>query len=131
MTDRYKFRGKRLDNGIWAHGSLVQYYGGNTRIFAGCSLGRPVDPATVGQCTGMRDAKGRLIYEGDIVRYSHPFMGRTGVYEVVYDEHEFTGKGFWITHHDNPGDMLGEGASYLECIGNIHDDPEMLIEKEG
>ena len=30
---------------------------------------REIDPATIGQCTGLRDKSGALIFEGDVVKY--------------------------------------------------------------
>jgi uncharacterized phage protein (TIGR01671 family) len=69
VNERYLFHGKRVDNGEWAEG----YPQGD------CGDGRPdtitnqngaylIDPATIGQCTGLRDKNGKLVFEGDRVR---------------------------------------------------------------
>lgn len=79
----------------------------------------PVNPATVGQCTGLRDEKGQEIYEGDIV----------SVYQVGRVVVEFQsgcfgaddGQGFAPFH----ATIWGCGG---EVIGNIHDNPELLKE---
>ena len=62
------------------------------------------------QCTGMRDAAGADIYEGDIVRVA-PGSGWDGLYVVGYDNHaaaftfesgaiEDTGGGLWFMSND-------------------------------
>ena len=67
------FRGKRKDNGAWETGSLV-------RIRVGCSDEQvfiadkmtghhtPVIPETVGEYTGLKDSKDKMIFEGDVVK---------------------------------------------------------------
>lgn len=75
------FRGKRIDNGEWAYGSLIKVtLGGKTVYlifgddftFDGSDVKAlnhaMVDPETVGEYTGLT-ANGKKIFEGDIFKF--------------------------------------------------------------
>jgi uncharacterized phage protein (TIGR01671 family) len=81
---------------------------------------------SVMQYTGLKDKDGKDIYEGDIVRIKHPFKERKWTGAIVYDGHGFTGDGFFFTHFDEPYDLFSEGTEYIEVIGNIYENPELL-----
>lgn len=126
MQDRFKFKGKRLDNGKWVCGSLIDkptgcvveqmavYYNekGNTYI----NQLHSVDIKTVCQCTGLKDIKGNLIFEGDIV-------DRLGTRMVIGYL-----SGMFITLYDdgNYYPIFGD----VEIIGNFYDNPELLNQEE-
>ena len=78
-----------------------------------------VIPETVGQYTGLTDANGKKIFEGDILKNKAGYVyGGEYITEVAYDCGEFCGLGFCSIE---PCDF-----KYCEVIGNIHDNPELL-----
>lgn len=76
---------------------------------------------TVGQFTGLTDKNGKKIFEGDIVKTSHG--GSTYYAKIEWDDGSF-----WVTNHDiqMPSYISEVSKTYLEVIGNIHDNPELL-----
>lgn len=163
------FRGKRIDNGEWVEGYYVHYK--NSRlgkdghvIFEILSNGEIhpmatsalVDPTTIGECTGLKDKNGKLIFEGDIVReffegvgteYDYTDFGTEG-FKYDFEGYKigkvtFGGYGTFITSTYGELFIEGEEADYkptrrkrlaayrCEIIGNIHDNPELLKGGEG
>jgi uncharacterized phage protein (TIGR01671 family) len=85
------------------------------------------------QCTGLKDNNGKLIYEGDIVEQNRSF------YKVIfsYDDvascgccvGKFSGCGFVMEDkYGCRGDL--DIYSELEIIGNIHENPDLLENKD-
>lgn len=113
------FRGKWTVNGEWIYG----YYSGPVGIIcdhAICDINSAsghvldVDPATVGQYTGMKDKNGVRIFEGDIVRLSGLYWGGTAV--VRYSGSAFR------AYSDTYAYIVTES---MTVIGNIYDSPEL------
>lgn len=86
-----------------------------------------IDPATVGQYTGLKDNNGKKIYEGDILIYVDD--GEYGVnekYLVVFDDDEAA---FRVKYYVEGKYMCYDDiipCENFEVIGNIHDNPELL-----
>lgn len=127
------FRGKRADNGEWVYGYFYEDIGSFIKELASSVSTNThlVDRSTVGQYTGLTDKNCKRIFEGDIIRTKEygKCLGRVNVsgfdiFSVVYSpavfriERESPPRGF---------NLVGNGADY-EIIGNIHDNPELLVE---
>lgn len=89
----------------------------------------PIDVSTIGQFTGLKDKE---IWEGDILRVfslNTDTLGESKIVQVMYDE---SYAAFTV--------YIGEGRSWLlgrteyeceiEVIGNVHDNPELLTNRE-
>ena len=119
-----KFRGKD-SNGNWHYGDLEHSpIGKFCRIHEYRENGfykwhADVDPATIGQFTGLFDEDGRKIYEGDIVR-----SDLITPHEVFYDEN--TAK-FMLRNEIQSQWVVAIGElAGLEVIGNVYDSPGLL-----
>lgn len=116
------FRGKRLDNGLWIEGCFRQYLNGRAGIC--CRKIQHlflVDPATVGQYTGLKDKNGQRIFEGDIV---HMKGGCVSGFGVV----EFRNGSFGIADEKRKRFYFLDDHYVCRVEGNIHDNPELLKE---
>ncbi len=141
-----KFRGKNV-KGEWVTGDLLRNRG--ETFIAPDGIANPlatvddfqVDPATVGQFTGLLDRNGREIYEGDV--FGIPNGPNNKFYRVV----KWVRDGFYLIDKDGYGGKLGPEitlnsqyvgvAEFLrqhnysyEVIGSIHDTPELLSPKQ-
>lgn len=141
MNNRYTFRGKRSDNGEWVEGLFSirdfagrEYYAierREKRLLSRISCDSQwtmqpyeVIPETVGQCTGLKDKNGKLIFEGDVVNalldFGMPIKSvcgfRDGSFGLLAKQHG--------VEHFHPFTSLCN-ITY-EVIGNIYDNPELL-----
>ena len=128
------FRAKRADNGEWVEGyfAIGKWYLDEKERYAilpidlcfypHCEINEwiEIDPETVCQYTGLKDKNGKRIWENDIVSgyFNHKKITgfiKYGSNAVYYIERE----GSYGIHLDNSED-------WLEVIGNIFDNPELL-----
>ena len=126
------FRGKRIGSHIWVCGHYVRAVGANgitpiivTEAYFKDNIQEVFDdyycvqPETIGQYTGLRDANGNRIFEGDIL-----FDGYNEEKCLI----EFADGGFDIVEDNIRWHCQDCSMSDFEIIGNIHDDPELLEE---
>ena len=143
------FRGK-MDDCEWAYGSfcmdaLEQFNGlcgvdGFIRLYdktKGKMQTYEVDRETVGQYTGMKDKNGKRIFEGDIIKTDNGILSsisavKFGEYypKMFYDmcflpTKHLNANGFFA-ESNNHEDMILFKSPFIEVIGNIMDDPELL-----
>ena len=133
MSREILFRGRtiktRFGGGKWIEGFFVMSCAGRaemepaiiTGTEKGCFMTEFVDPATVGQFTGLTDKSGfTKIFEGDVV-----FVGYGEYYQGT---HEYSTT-MTIDMADYEALNALCNANVVEVIGNIHDTPALA--KEG
>ena len=124
-----RFRGKQMDSGEWYHGYYVKaprwgdahyiimdYHGPST-------IAHEVDGDTLGRWTGLKDRDGADIFEGDILEWGH--YKRICRVSWLEDTARFL---YIVPHKPDPGLIYPGEANACAVIGNIHDNPELLIE---
>ena len=141
VEDRYLFKGKRLDNGVWVQGYLFGIWE-KRYILWGMTNDIPnmieVDPSTICQCTGLKDKNGKLIWEGDIILFQLdnddcPFLNKDTkkrLGKVFYKGFRTTfaigmGKNGSSSINDDLWKYVQNG-NRVEVIGNVFDNAELL-----
>lgn len=138
-NNRYKFRGKRVDNGEWIQGTCIDVYkdcdehgaivGYKYNIYYFDRMVE-VSPSTFSQCTGFPDRNEKELYQGDI------YMNQNGpkkstLYVVAWHPKKPMLCGIRVKEYNNilPNvvDELSMDFKYKrEKIGNKWDNPELL-----
>lgn len=140
MNDRFMFRAKRIDNNRFVYGYLCFIYIDNKEH---CRIYSPDDvmsydcyAETLGQCTGLMDKNGKLIYEGDIVK-GKATIGEGGFEYLGRIEWYYQSEliGWYIEDKDGGAWELKQAHAKIsvdnitgEVIGNIHENADLLGE---
>lgn len=149
--EKVRMDGKPLESN-WVYGGLFQ--GPNKSVIYGYD---PVEKHvvysdTVGQYTGLTDRNGKKIFEGDVIRWGcrydydcyeeslqHPeeYEGCDPGQDLGIGVVKWFGDEGYPAFDIAPNEFESNGLSYLsedcdfviEVIGNIHDNPELLKER--
>lgn len=128
------FRGKCEDTNEWVYGYYT-FYGRSRGVHPaiitgtdkGCVIPKFIDNKTRGMFTGLTDINGKMIFEGDIIRAVHCRE------ELNVSFVEFESGVYWCRlisgHFIDLCETLPEqhDECALEVIGNIYENPELLI----
>lgn len=137
MEREILFRGKRMDNGEWVVGALAKFMGMDCKVYTdiiqetdGVNYMQDtykVDPATVGQYTGMT-FDGKKVFEGDIIKTKkygkiceRVNINDFDIFAVVYEPCMFR-----LVNKNRGFNLVDNKYNDFELIGNIHDNPELL-----
>lgn len=134
MQDRFKFR-------FWFKNTQEMIYSekfNDVQTLGQWFFGDRKDVVKM-QCTGLKDKNGKLIYEGDIVKFGQFYDNEWHSFNIgkVYWGGEFDYPAFELQCSTADFDMCN-GLSYIfgnslyvEAIGNIYENPELLeVENE-
>ena len=131
MQDRFKVRAWDTEEGRYASDEDI-------RFDTGGSCDNVYDLVVVDdqfyiyeQCTGLRDKNGKLIYEGDILAIS-PDSQPWDCYTVFWQDDECQFQAVAYDGSDAYVKVLNEllEKDDMEIIGNIHENPELLEDKQ-
>ena len=127
MRDRFKFRvfipnKKNLKNSLMGMFKVHSLHTGTnkaiiTSLYGNCSI--ELGNNILMQSTGLKDINGKLIYEGDIVKFKTELFGKPK--QIVWDECRYILKNTYIILCD-----MEIKQFRLEVIGNVYENPELL-----
>lgn len=122
--ENIKFKAIRLDNCEWVEGDLMkESYGARIIGHTGkADNWIAVDPSTVCQFTGLKDCKGREVWEGDILQDVDDDNIK---YVVTFNEGTFLARkeGLYIgiPLHECVGSLSNDVITYAKVVGNKFD----------
>lgn len=146
------FRGKNVDTGEWVYGSftpdlLEVYQNGSDGWLGDWGFIKPfgktkeerlmvqVERDTVGQYTGLTDAHGRKIFEGDVLDFINEYRGQNNKWKCVVEFIDGCFACRFIEKEGHLGDYNYFGSWNVPLvkwwiIGNRWDNPELLEEAQ-
>lgn len=108
-------RNVTLDLYVWNLNQLFEHFG---------------EHAILEEYTGLKDTAGKKIFEGDILRWANQktatTVQRLRLMEAKFDD---TMAAFILVHKDRKW-FFGDLHRHYEVVGNIHENAELLQDKE-
>jgi uncharacterized phage protein (TIGR01671 family) len=156
MQERYLFKAKRKDDGEWVIGNRIDD-GVTGQVFIhavgnsvnesdkvgeeGCLqfVAFEVAPATICQCTGLKDKNGNLIWENDLVKdlFNDTIAPiRYGSYQSCFDSTKTEHVGFYVDWSVTDKKYMRKDLGYwinmvdVKIVGSKIGNPELLGVKE-
>jgi len=124
MNDRHLFRVWCENKKEWEKDEVLISSNGN---FVLMQNGIPIIKNTIPKhhivefCTGLKDKNGKLVFEGDICKFSDYIIGdfrQPESIEIIKFEENGYNEKLLVNYYDKP--------NWVEVIGNIHENPELL-----
>lgn len=119
MKREIKFKAKSTLDGVWVQGDLIHKEDGRIAILRNGFNVSEVDPSTVCQFTGLKDCKGREVWEGDILQDVDDDNIK---YVVTFGEGAFFARkvGLYtgIPLHECVGSLGNDVITYAKVVGN-------------
>ena len=141
-----KFRGRRSHDKEWVVGNLVIDNRGNKHIVPfsffeedghhlqyNDDTDKPVffDQETIEQFTGLHDKKNREIYHGDICKIKFDVEKvEDSVFAALSKKEIESGERIFLVESPLFNNQPELNCDDIEVIGNIHENPELLEERE-
>lgn len=81
------------------------------------------------QYTGLHDKNGKEIYEGDLIKFKYKILFKIEWFNTAFWAIPQAGRGS-SQPLSNLYSISDKNADYIEVIGNIHENPELLEEEQ-